>query len=145
MGNSIAIQIRWTDIDANRHVKHSSYYDFGAIVRMNFFDEHGLTTEKMEEFKIGPILFREEAVFRREIRYEDRVTIDVELSRATPDYSRWTLRHHIYLNDKTVAAIITVDGAWIDLSKRKLTTPNEQIRAVCALFHKADNFSEIEV
>jgi acyl-CoA thioester hydrolase len=103
----VPIQLRWTDIDANRHVKHSSYYDFGAIARMNFFVAHGLSIEKMREFSIGPVLFREEAVFKREIRYEDKVTIDVRIVKASPDYSRWSLQHKIYLDGNTVAAIIT--------------------------------------
>lgn len=93
------IQIRWADIDANRHLRHSAYYDYGAAVRMMFLSGHGLTTKKLEELQIGPILFREEAIFRREIILEDKIFIDVEMIKATPDLSRWSLRHNFLKED----------------------------------------------
>jgi len=70
----LPIQVRWSDIDQNRHLRHSAYYDYGATVRIACFSQHGLTNMKFEELHIGPILFREEAVFKREIKFEDRIT-----------------------------------------------------------------------
>lgn len=134
------VQIRWADIDANRHLRHSVYYDYGASMRINALSEEGLTMKKLEELMIGPVLFREEAVFRREIMFEDIITIDVEVLKARHDFSRWSLRHHFTKADGTVAAIITIDGAWIDLVKRKLAVPGEFIRHVFEKFPKAAEF-----
>ena len=122
------IQIRWADIDANRHLRHSAYYDYGAALRIMFLSENGLTTQKLEELQIGPILFREEAIFKREIRLEDMITVDVALVKATPNYSRWSLRHNFSKSDGSLAAIINMDAAWIDLIKRKLTVPDEFVQ-----------------
>jgi len=127
---SVPIQIRWSDIDQNRHLRHSAYYDYGATARTIFLNQHGLTSEKMEALKVGPVLFREEAVFKREIRLEDRITLDLEVLRATPDFSRWSLRHHFFKADGTVAAILQIDGAWMDLERRKLTVPPEFIQTI---------------
>jgi acyl-CoA thioester hydrolase len=140
---AIPIQLRWTDIDANRHMRHSAYYDLGAIVRVNFFLKHGLATSAFEEMNIGIILFREEALFKREIVYEDKIEVDVEITKASSDFSRWSLRHRIYKNGDTIAAIITVDGAWIDMQKRRLTIPGDRIQRVFAKFPKADDFDGI--
>src|SRR5436190_14588565 len=114
------LQVRWSDIDANRHLRHSIYYDYGAYARMEILSSIGLTTQKLEELGIGPILFREEAVFRREIVFEDRISITTEIVKATGDYSRWSFRHALLKADGTHAATITIDGAWIDVAKRKL-------------------------
>src|SRR5688572_20137863 len=114
------IQIRWADIDANRHLRHSVYYDYGASMRMNVLSERGLTTKKLEELALGPVLFREEAIFRREIVFEDKITLTVELVKVTEDFGRWSLRHHFLKGDGSLAAILNIDGAWIDLNKRKL-------------------------
>jgi acyl-CoA thioester hydrolase len=73
---SVPLSIRWADIDANRHLRHSVYYDFAAAMRMNYLNSKGLTTEKLIEYQVGPILFREEAIFKREVRLEDKVNID---------------------------------------------------------------------
>jgi acyl-CoA thioester hydrolase len=127
---SRVIQIRWADIDANRHLRHSAYFDYGATIRMMFFSENGLTTQKLEQLQIGPILFREEALFKREIRLEDQITVDVALHCSTVNYSRWSFRHTFTKTDGNIAAIINIDAAWIDLVKRRLTTPNEFIQSI---------------
>ena len=134
------MQIRWADIDANRHLRHSVYYDYGATMRMNVLNEGGLTTHKLEELAIGPILFREEAIFKREILLEDMITLTVELVKATEDYSRWSLRHQFLKNGDTIAALLNVDGAWIDLNKRKLAIPHEFIRSIFDKFPRSSDF-----
>ena len=104
----IPIQVRWSDIDQNRHLRHSAYYDYGATTRIACFSQQGLTNLKFEELRIGPILFREEALFKREIKFEDKVSVDLVVTKATADFSRWSIRHHIYKEDRTIAAIINM-------------------------------------
>ncbi len=133
------IQIRWADIDANRHLRHSAYYDYGASMRMKALSDRGLTIKKLEEFRMGPILFREEAIFRREVVFEDQLRLTIELVKATPDYGRWSLRHH-FLKGDVVAAILNIDGAWIDLEKRKLAPANDFIKDIFGQFPKAEDF-----
>ncbi len=140
---SMPLSIRWSDIDANRHLRHSVYYDFAAAARMQLLSDHGLTTQKFEEFAIGPILFREEAVFRREIRLEDQITLTVEMFRATQDFSRWSLRHQFLKEDGTVATTLSIDGSWIDLNLRKLAEPNEYIKTIFSKFPKSSDFEWI--
>lgn len=111
-------------------------------MRMKFLNQHGLTTEKMEELQIGPILFREEAHFRREIKLEDKLSLDVELLSARNDFSRWTLIHHFVRDDGTLLATINMDGAWLDLSKRKLTEPPEFVKEIFRAFPRSKDFKE---
>lgn len=137
---SMPLDIRWSDIDANRHLRHSVYYDFGAAARMKLLSERGLTTHKLEELQIGPILFREEAIFRREIHLEDKITLTVEMHKCTEDYSRWSLRHTFLKEDGTLAATLTIDGAWIDLRIRKLAKPDEFVQKIFSGFPKSPDF-----
>jgi acyl-CoA thioester hydrolase len=137
------VQIRWADIDANRHLRHSVYYDYGASMRMTALNGQGLTMKKLEDLMMGPILFREEAIFRREIRFEDEITIDVQLMKSTPDFGRWSLRHHFTKADGALAAIINIDGAWMDLVKRKLAVPDPFIVHVFEKFPKASEYELI--
>lgn len=137
------LQIRWSDIDQNRHMRHSVYYDYGAMVRVDFLSSHGLTSQKMEELRIGPVLFREEAIFKREIRLEDEIEIDFEMVKCSPDFSRWSLRHRFTKKDGTLAAIINIDGAWIDIDKRKLTVVNHFVQDVFDAIPKAHDFERV--
>lgn len=125
MEYSKTIEVRWADLDPNFHVLHSKYYDYGAYVRMCYLTENGISPEALNKFHIGPIIFREECIFRREIKFGDVVKITLSLGKARKDVSRWTMKHELILNGHMVAAQITVDGAWMDTMNRKLATPPE--------------------
>src|SRR5215467_1080896 len=93
------IQHRWSDLDPNFHLRHSVYYDWGALSRIEFLYSHGLTAEVMSRLSFGPILFREECVFRKEVRMGDKVTIGLKLTKSKRDGSRWSIRHDIIKNN----------------------------------------------
>jgi acyl-CoA thioester hydrolase len=116
------------------------YYDFAAAMRVSILVNQGLTTARMEELQIGPILFREEAIFKREILLEDKLTIDAQITRSTEDFGRFSIRHQIKKEDGTVAAVINVDIAWIDLIKRKLTVPPDSVRHIFDAWPKTSDF-----
>ena len=134
------IQIRWADLDPNFHLRHSVYYDYGAFCRIGFFEESGLSNKRMEELKFGPILFREEAIFRKEIRMGDELTIDLQLIKSRQDFSRWSIRHQLVKETKILAATLTVDGAWINTTIRKLATPPEIFKEAFAKMPRSDDF-----
>lgn len=125
----IPIQVRWSDLDPNFHLRHSVYYDWGAVCRVAYLNQAGLTLQRMQEVKIGPIIFREECIFRREIVLGDPVTINAKLLKARKDFSRFTIQHQVMKNSETVAAILTVDIAWMSAITRKLAVlPEEDIK-----------------
>jgi acyl-CoA thioester hydrolase len=119
----LPVQVRWSDLDPNFHLRHSVFYDWGALSRIEFLNGHGLTAEVMGSHHFGPIIFREECIFKKEIRSGDKVTIDLELLKSRRDHSRWTIRHTIMKNENILSAILTIDGAWIDTIQRKLAKP----------------------
>src|SRR5580765_5485231 len=99
------VELRWADLDPNFHLRHSVYYDFGAFIRVSYLQENGLTDQAMREHHFGPILFREECIFRRELKMGDAVTINLELQKAKQDFSRWTIIHQIKKNDQLAAQV----------------------------------------
>lgn len=133
-------EVRWADLDPNFHMLHSKYYDLGAYVRMCFLTEHGVTAAAMQAEQLGPILFREECVFKREIKFGDHLTIDFVMLRAKRDGSRWSMQHHITINNETLAAVITVDGAWMNTTKRKLASPPPAFAEAFNKIPRAENF-----
>ena len=137
------IQIRWSDLDPNFHLRHSVYYDWGAFCRVEFLNEYGLTAEVMQKLQFGPILFKEECVFRREIKSGDTIQMNLQLIRAKKDYSRWSIQHQIIKNDDTLCAVLTVDGAWMNIVQRKLTSPPEEVYKVFSQMPQSENFEWI--
>ena len=135
------ISIRWSDIDPNFHLRHSAYYDFGAQQRIEVIESLGITLRLMQEQGFGPILFREECVFKKEIRLSDTITIHAKLASRNADASRWTIRHEFVSADDKVCAILTLDGAWLDTRKRKLLSPIPQlVTDAFDSFPKTENF-----
>ena len=117
------IEIRWADLDPNFHVLHSKYYDFGAYCRMSFLTDHGITVPLMQQYHIGPIILREECIFKKEIKFGDEIAISLFLDKISNDNRKWTMQHEIRKNNDVIAALITLDGAWIDTNLRKMTVP----------------------
>jgi acyl-CoA thioester hydrolase len=130
------IEIRWSDLDPNFHLRHSAYYDFGAYSRISFMNEHGLTPQALSHLHIGPIIFREECVFRKEIKFGDAITINLRVEKAKDDFSRWTMVHEIWKSGDILCAVITLDGAWMDTVKRKLTTPPDSFKEIFSVIFK---------
>ena len=115
------VDVRWSDLDPNFHLRHSVYYDWGAFCRVAFLESIGLSMSRLQELHTGPILFREECQFRKEIRSRDKVTIDLNVIKSKRDFSKFSIRHEIRKNGDVLAAILTVDIAWMDVLARKLT------------------------
>lgn len=139
-----SMQVRWSDLDPNFHLRHSVYYDWGAACRLDFLSKFGLTPDVMMKLQFGLILLREECIFRREIRLADNVTINLELLKSKKDYSRWTIQHKIMKNADRVSAILTVDGAWLDTVRRKLITPPQDAAHVFEQMLHGENFQWLD-
>ncbi len=121
------LSLRWSDLDANFHLRHSVYYDFGAQQRLEILNSLGLTIGIMKEQQFGPVLLREECVFRREIRLNDHVVITAKLAKLNADASRWTIQHEFLSQNQKVLATLTVDGGWIDTNLRKFVVSTPQV------------------
>jgi len=133
-------EVQWSDLDPNRHMRHSAYNDYAAHMRLKIFEEAGINMKLMEELNIGPILFREETTFLREIGMEGNIILTVALSKSRADASRWSFHHEIFRPDGIKAAKITVDGAWLDLDKRKLAHPPKEVIDLMMSLPKTQDF-----
>ena len=133
------VEIRWADLDPNFHLRHSVYYDYGAYIRFNYFHEFGITHQVLTDHHFGPIIFREECVFRKELRMGDNILINLELRQARNDFSRWTIVHQLKKDDQ-LAAVITLDGAWIDTQIRKLTGLPLAFKPIFEQMPRSENF-----
>lgn len=137
------LTFRWADLDPNFHVRHSVYYDCAAQHRMEILESLGLTLKTFQSQHFGPILFREECVFRKEIKLNDSITIHTKVAKMRADAARWSIEHEFRNKDNLLCATLTVDGAWMDTKLRKLVDPVPEI-AINALksIPKCEDFIE---
>jgi acyl-CoA thioester hydrolase len=138
------VQIRWADLDPNFHFRHSVYYDWATMCRFDFLKERGLNSALMQKLNFGPVIFREECVFRKEINFDDKVSIDLKLLKSRRDYSRWTFVHEIKKNVNILCAVVTIDGAWMNTIERKLFTPPDEVIHVFQQIPADENFQWLD-
>jgi acyl-CoA thioester hydrolase len=120
MENIFEGKVIWSMVDANMHLRHSAYADFAAQARLEILISSGFNADVLEQLHIGPILFREELIYMREVRPSDTIKIISILTKCRKDGARWSFKQEMFRGDGIQAALINVDGAWIDTVKRKL-------------------------
>lgn len=133
-------EVKWADIDPNRHMRHSVYNDYAAQVRASIFTEHGLSMNRIAQMGLGPILFREETRFFKEVHMFEMIKVDFKIQTMRKDGSRWTITQNFIKEDGKQAAMITVEGAWLNLANRKLGQPPQELQEVFAKFPKTEDF-----
>ncbi|UOR07455.1 thioesterase family protein [Hymenobacter aerilatus] len=133
----------WADMDPNGHMRHSAYTDYAAHTRLEYLSEAGFTMKYFTEHQLGPILFREDTRFLREVRLGESITVSSEVAGLNADGSRWRIIHTIRKPDGVVAATVTVDGAWLDLQRRKLTVPPAELAAAMTAAARHESYQDI--
>ncbi len=137
------LELRWSDVDQNGHVRHSIYSDLGAEARIAWLSEGGFPWQRFVSLGLGPVLLREELEFRREISLGDRVAVDVRAAGLSPDGARWKLAHDLTRSDGTLAARITVLGGWLDHASRRLVPPPAELLAIFGHTDRTSDFEEL--
>lgn len=123
----LTTKILWCQVDANQHLRHSAYADLASQARIEAMVSLGFDAQTFANLNIGPILFKEESIYKREINSSETVQVTCLLSSCKSDGSMWSFYQEVYREDGKLAASITVSGAWLDMKTRKLVPPPEAI------------------
>ncbi len=140
---SVNFKTRWSDFDPNNHMRHSAYNDYAAEARVRFFAEHGLSLGDFNKANVGPILFNENTSFFREVSMGEDIKVDLTLKGLSDNGKKFKFLHRIYRPDGEIAAEIEIYGAWLDLVKRKVTIPPQNILELVKTLPKTENFEVI--
>lgn len=120
-------EVRWSDIDANRHLANSSYVEYCAQTRMAFMNKHKMGLKELNRWGIGPVILHERYSFFKEIYADQTVFVTLEISGTSEDGAIYQFTHKFYLPDGTHCATAEATGVWIDMMLRKTTTPPDDI------------------
>jgi acyl-CoA thioester hydrolase len=143
MSFSVGFTSRWADFDPNNHMRHSAYTDYAAEARVRMFNEYGLNLIEFNKLNIGPILFREETIFRREIRLSEDISVEVFLKGISENGERFKFSHKIFKTEGSLAAEVEIYGAWLDLKTRKLTKPPKIVLEALKDIERTEDFENI--
>ena len=140
---SISTFAAWADMDANAHMANFAYLNKCVDARMGFFMQHGFPVSEFAKRRIGPVVRRDELEYHREIGLLEPLTVTLELAGLAPDGSRFRLRNEILNGEGKLAARVTSEGGWLDLEKRKLIAPPEDLLEALQAIPPAAEFERL--
>lgn len=142
MSFKVDFKTKWADFDPNRHMRHTAYNEYAAEARVRYFASKNFTIADFTKHNIGPILFHEETFFRKEIHMGEDISVNLKIAGLSDNNERWKITHEIFNEAGKLAAVVKVLGAWLDLSKRKLTVPPQE---AAYLFTEGEKTADFEV
>ncbi len=114
-------EVRWSDVDANRHMANSAYLNFMSHTRMAFLFELGFGQKTLAENQLAPVVFYEHLYYFKEILPGKPVRVSLEVTGMSEDGKFFEFVHGFYDYQGKNVAHCDMMGGWIDLSTRALT------------------------
>jgi|SRR5699024_2224389 len=136
-------EIRWSDVDANRHLRNSAYIDYMSHTRMSFLMEHQLGQKELAEHNLGPVAFYEHVYYFQEVFPGKPVTVSLQLKGMSKDGMYFLFEHNFYDYKGRNIAYCEMMGAWINMETRKLTGLSDKFLKIFDSFEKTEDFKYI--
>jgi len=137
-------EIRWNDIDANKHLGNSTYVEYMSDTRMAFLTDHGLNLDFINDLGLGPIVFYEHVHYFKEIGLNDKISVSLEVTGFSEDGRFIRIEHNFYNSEGKNLAFAEMLFSWMNLETRKLGKVPELMLAKIQKFQKANNFKYLE-
>jgi acyl-CoA thioester hydrolase len=122
-GFSALYEVRWTDINANRHVRYSAYVDAAAEMRYHFLSQTNFPPQEMERLGMGLVYTSMMVNFYREVLLGETLTLTFALAGLSPQGIRWKVRHDFLKANGKKAVELVLEGAFLNLHTRQPSIP----------------------
>lgn len=133
-------EIRWSDIDANRHLANSAYINYMSHTRTAFLQDHGFSLMTLSNAGLGPVVFHEHVHYFKEAFLGQPITVSLEVSGLSEDGMFFKFDHNFYNSKGQNLAFCEIVGAWIDLNTRKLTGLPEDLLLMANKFPQTEDY-----
>src|SRR5262245_13556939 len=88
--------VGWGDLDSNSHMKNTAYLDYAATTRMSFFSDKGFSVNRFRELKLGPVAFKDEVKYLKELFLLDKFKVNFMLDGMSQDGIMFRLVNEIF-------------------------------------------------
>ena len=133
-------EVRWSDVDANRHLANSAYINYMSHTRMAFLWEIGLNQKNLAQHQIGPVVFFEHMYYFKEVFPGRPITVSLEVAGMSEDGKFFEFYHNFYDAKGKNVAHCEMMGAWISLKTRNLVSLPDTLLAIFNTFEKPEGF-----
>lgn len=133
-------EVRWSDLDANRHLGNSSFINFMSHTRMAYLIEMGFDHKTLAKNEVGPVVFYEHMYYFKEVFPGKPIRVSLDVMGMSEDGMFFEFHHNFYDSNGNHLAHCEMMGAWISLVTRKLTPLHNELLAKFRAFEKAEGF-----
>lgn len=133
-------EIRWSDVDANRHLANSAYINFMSHTRVSFFEDHDFSLSNLVKYDLSPVIFYEHVYYFKEAFLGMPIRVSLEVSGLSEDGMFFKMEHNFYNAKGENLATCELLGAWINLKTRKLSGLPEDLISEMDTFPKSSDF-----
>ena len=133
-------EIRWNDLDANRHLANKAYIEFASHTRMSFLSEHGFNQQSFSKYNIGPVVFYEHLYYFKEVFPGKPVRVSLELNGMSEGGMFFEFIHNYYDHKGQNFAHCEMMGAWMDLKNRQLVDLPKEMFSFIDKVEKPNNY-----
>ncbi|MET1258744.1 thioesterase family protein [Flagellimonas sp. DF-77] len=132
--------IRWSDLDANRHLANSAYINFMSHTRMAYLGILGFNQKSMAQFQIGPVVFYEHMYYFKEVFVGKPVKVSLDLKGISEDGMFFEFQHDFFDANGKNFARCEMMGGWMDLTTRKLSGLPDQFLEAFEKMERSPDF-----
>ena len=136
-------EIRWNDIDANKHLGNSTYVEFMSHTRMSFLTSYGLSLDVINNYGLGPIVMYEHIFYFKEIGLNDCLKVSLEVSGMSEDGRFIKIEHNFYNDKGKNLANAEMLFSWIDLKSRRFGRIPKELLQKIESFPRTKNFKTL--
>lgn len=122
----VAITVRPTDIDVKGHVNNARYVEYLQWGRWEWFEERGLTNERLTELGVVLVVVNLNLDFRKECKSGEKLSVKTTVEKV--GVKSFTMSQ-VVNRDKAVVLEGTVTMVSIDPTTRKSRTLPEPIKS----------------
>ncbi len=136
-------EVRWSDLDGNRHVRNTAFSEYATHARFRLLGAHGFDQARLQALGFGPVMMREEIRYKREVLFGDALVVTVRCAGLSADVSQWRVHQDVLRADGREAAVLTIQGGWMDLDTRKLIAPPAEFAAILQALPRTRDYEDL--
>ncbi|MGA2642671.1 MAG: acyl-CoA thioesterase [Spirochaetia bacterium] len=141
---SVEYRVKWDDLDPNMHLRGAVLVDYAVNTQFALLEHLGFKHARLAELGYDPIMIRMEARYHHEATYNEVIKDFPVILAASPDWSRWKIRHSYTKNDGEKVGRVVLEGTWLNWKTRQAVAPSADVAEALSRLPRATGFEDLK-
>jgi len=137
-------RVDWNDLDPNFHLRAAAMVDYAVNTQFAWLEYLGYKQTVFAELGYEPIVLRMEARYHHESTYNETIRDTPVVMAASPDCSRWKIKHSYVKKGGEKIGWIVLEGTWLSWKTRQAVAPAAEIAESLNRLPRTADFEELK-